>query len=134
MLEKECIQQRGFRNVNKDGTITGFQFNIRCLNYRGLWLSQLRPATVTVDGETYAGNQITWTVGGVTYTQEEMASLGDVHWDLLEPATLAVAKEGGLETGSHDLELNYLYSSSYLPPHVDTVLSAKVHKRTLILV
>ncbi len=134
MLEKECIQSRGFRNVESNGKITGFQIKIRSLNYRGLWLSQLRPATVTVDGETFTGEQITWTINGVTYTQNEMAELGDVHWGVLDPATLTIAKEGGLETGSHDIELSYLYSSSYLPPDIDTVLAAKVHKRTLILV
>lgn len=110
MLEKPCIQSRGFKNVEREGEIVGFQVNIRSLYYRGLWLSQLRPATVTVNGETYLVEQITWTINGVTYTQSEMAELGDVHWGLLEPATLTVAKEGGLESGSHEIEVNYTYS------------------------
>jgi hypothetical protein len=54
MLDRECIQSRGFRNVENQGKITGFQFNIRSLYYRGLWLSQLRPATITVDEETFS--------------------------------------------------------------------------------
>ena len=133
MLEKPCIQSRGFKNVERNGKIIGFQVNIRSLYYRGLWLSQLRPAAVTVDGETFTGDQITWTVNGVTYTQAEMASLGDVHWGLLEPATLTVEKEGGLETGSHDIEVSYTYSCSYFPPVADTVMGG-MHKRKLILV
>ncbi|WHY69052.1 DUF6379 domain-containing protein [Neobacillus sp. SuZ13] len=133
MLEKPCIQSRGFKNVEREGEIVGFQVNIRSLYYRGLWLSQLRPATVTVNGETYLVEQITWTINGVTYTQSEMAELGDVHWGLLEPATLTVAKEGGLESGSHEIEVNYTYSCSYFPPVADTVLGG-THKRTLILV
>jgi len=134
MLERECIQSRGFRNVWNQGKITGFQFNIRSLYYRGLWLSQLRPATIKVDGETFSGEQITWTINGVTYKQEEMLTLGDVHWGLLEVATLIVAKEGGLEPGAHDIELTYQYSSSYFPPAMDTLLSSAPHSRTLILV
>jgi hypothetical protein len=134
MLEKECIQSRGFRNIKSQGKITGFQFNIRSLYYRGLWLSQLRSATIKVDGETFSGDQITWTINGVTYEQEEMLTLGDVHWGLLEPATLTVVKEGGLESGAHDIELTYEYSSSYFPPSMDTLLSSAPHKRTLILV
>lgn len=134
MLERECIQSRGFRNVESQGKITGFQFNIRSLYYRGLWLSQLRPATIKVDGETFSGEQITWTINGVTYKQEEMLTLGDVHWGLLEVATLTVAKEGGLEPGTHDIELAYQYSSSYFPPAMDTLLSSAPHNRTLILV
>ena len=134
MLEKPCIQSRGFKNVEKNGKIYGFQVTIRSLYYRGLWLSQLRPATVSVDGETFSGDQITWTISGVTYTQAEMATLGDVHWGLLEPATLTVAKEGGLESGSHDIEVSYTYSCSYFPPVADTVLGAGTHKRKLIIV
>jgi hypothetical protein len=133
MLEKPCIQLRGFRNVERDEKIIGFQVNIRSLYYRGLWLSQLRPATVTVDGESFSGDQITWTINDVTYTQAEMANLGDVHWGLLEPATLTVAREGGLESGSHEIEVSFTYSCSYFPPVVDTVLGG-THKRTLILV
>ncbi|MDQ0972228.1 hypothetical protein QFZ31_002106 [Neobacillus niacini] len=133
MLEKPCIQSRGFRNVERDEKIIGFQVNIRSLYYRGLWLSQLRPATVTVDGESFSGDQITWTINDVTYTQAEMANLGDVHWGLLEPATLTVAREGGLESGSHEIEVSFTYSCSYFPPVVDTVLGG-THKRTLILV
>jgi hypothetical protein len=134
MLDRECIQSRGFRNVESQGKITGFQFNIRSLYYRGLWLSQLRPATITVDGETFSGDQITWTINGVTYEQEEMLKLGDVHWGLLEPATLTVRKESGLKSGTHDIELTYQYSSSYFPPAMDTLLSSAPHNRTLILV
>jgi len=134
MLEKESIQSRGFRNVESDGKVIGFQVNIRSLYYRGLWLSQLRPATVKVDGETFSGDQIKWTISGITYTQSEMATLGDVHWGVLEPATLTVAKEGGLESGYHDIEVSYLYSASYLPPFLDTVFGTKPHKRKLLLV
>ncbi len=134
MLERECIQSRGFRNVLSQGKITGFQINIRSLYYRGLWLSQLRPATITVDGETFSGDQITWTISGVTYEQEDMLKLGDVHWGLLEPATLTVKKDGGLKPGSHDIELTYQYSSSYFPPAMDTLLSSAPHNRKLILV
>ena len=134
MLEKECIQQKGFKNVERDGNIVGFQVKIRLLGYRGLWLSQLRPATVVVNGETFSGDQITWTIGGVTYKQDEMAELGNVHWDLLEPATLTVAKEGGLASGGHDVEVRFTYSASYLPPRIDTLIGDKTHKRKLYLV
>jgi hypothetical protein len=134
MLEKPCIQSRGFRNVESNGKIIGFQVNIRSLYYRGVWLSQLRPATVTVDGETFTNEQIQWTINGVTYSQNEMATLGEVHWGILEQATLTVAKEGGLETGSHDIEVTYSYSCSYFPPALDTILGSGVNKRTLIMV
>ncbi|WNS43985.1 DUF6379 domain-containing protein [Paenibacillus sp. MMS20-IR301] len=135
MFDKECIQSRGFKN-SKDaaGRTTGFQLTIRSLYYRGVWLSQLRPAVITVDGETFSGEQITWTINGVTYTQGEMASLGNIHWGVLDPAVFTVVKAGGLSSGPHDIELSYTYSCSYFPPSLDTVLGMKPQKRTLVLV
>lgn len=121
MLEKECIQFVGFRNVIEDGKAIGFQVKIRSVYYRGLWLSQIRPATIKVDGTTYKGNEITWKINDKEYTQEEMKSIGDIHWGINEPATLCVKKQGGLESGFHDIEFKYSFSSSYMPPNIDVV-------------
>ena len=119
MLEFPTIQQRGFRNVNEDGRISGFQVAVRSKYYRGVWLSQLRPATVTVDGQTYTGDRVTWTIGGKTYEQSELAERGDVHWSNQEAALLTVRKPGGLEPGIHEVDVAFQYSASYLPPRID---------------
>lgn len=135
MLEKEGIQARDFCNVTVDGKKTGFQLSIRLTYYRGLWLSQLRPATVAVDGEKFTGGQITWTIGGKVYQQDELGMYGDVHWGLLEPAVLTIEKPGGLTPGFHDVEVDYAYSSSYMPPEMDELLSRLIpNKRRLVLV
>ncbi len=135
MLDKECIQSRGFRNVVRDGVTTGFQLNIRSRYYRGVWLSQLRPATVIVDGVEYCGDQVTWTIADTTYTQAELATHGDRHWGLLEPATLTVELPGGLSQGAHDLEVVYTWSASYMPPELDTFFgSLEKNRRRLVLV
>ncbi len=122
MLEKEHIQSRGFRNVTENGNVTGFQVAFRSNYYRGVWLSQLRPATVIVDGETFSADQITWTICGKTYEQTELANFGDTHWPILEPAILTVRKPGGLIQGFHDLEVKYAYSCSYMPPAMDELM------------
>ena len=136
MLEKESIQSRGFRNVTEGGKVNGFQVAFRSLYYRGVWLSQLRPATVIVDGETFSGEQITWTISGKTYEQAELAQHGEVNWPLLETALLTVRKPGGLAQGIHDVEIQYSYSCSYMPPVMDELM-VKLHgpnKRQLVLV
>ena len=136
MLEKECIQSRGFQNVTEGDKVVGFQVPFRSLYYRGVWLSQLRPATVIVDGETFSGDQITWMIGGKTYEQDELATHGGVHWSLLEPAVLTVQKPGGLSQGFHEVEIQYAFSSSYMPPEMDELL-AEIQgpfKRCLLLV
>ena len=136
MLEREQIQSRGFRNVIEDGKVTGFQVAFRSLYYRGVWLSQLRPATVIVDGETFSGDQLTWTISGKTYEQAEMATLGNINWPLLEPALITIRKSGGLSQGFHDIEIKYSFSASYMPPMMDELMT-QIHgpaKRRLLLV
>jgi hypothetical protein len=119
MLEPSTIQQRGFRNVADNGNITGFQVAIRSKYYRGVWLSQLRPATVTVDGEVFSGDQISWTVSGRTVLQSELAQHGNIHWGNAEAAILTVSKAGGLNPGIHDVNVVFWCSASYMPPRID---------------
>jgi hypothetical protein len=120
MLEKELIQSRGFKNVSQGGKVTGFQVPFRTTYYRGVWLSLLKPATVTVDGEKFEGAQITWTISGKTYAQADLAKYSDVNWPYLEPAILTVSKAGGLKLGIHEVELTYSYVASYIPPDMDS--------------
>lgn len=138
MLEKSLIQSRGFKNtVSEDGTITGFQVRVRLVYYRGIMLSQLRPGDVTVDGKTYAADTIKWKFGNKLYTTAELAQTGDVLWNLLEPATLFIPEAGGLSVGYHDLKVDYRFSSSYMPPVIDTLISETTtgdHKAKLLLV
>ena len=129
MLEREYIQSRGFRNVYQGNKIVGFQVPIRTTYYRSVWLSQLRPATVKVDGETFEGNQITWTIAGRTYEQDAFPELSNVHWQLLEPAILTIRKPGGLKLGVHEIEIYYTYSACYMPPEWDLVFGHTVSRK-----
>lgn len=135
MLEKECIQSRGFKNtVDETGDVTGFQFDIRLMYYRGLWLSQIHSLAVEVDGETVPPEAVAWEIAGVLYQQEEMKDIGDVHWNVLEPATIRVAKAQGLKTGYHEIGVDLRFGSSYMPPSMDEVLSYGSHQRKLLMV
>lgn len=117
MLEQDLIQTRGFHNTyDENGVITGFQFCVRLTYYRGIFLSQLRPQKVIVDGEVYEKEQVIWSLGGQDYTCEEMKTNAQVHWNPLEPAVLKLKKPGGLQEGYHEITTGYKYSSSYMPP------------------
>jgi len=100
MLEQEVIQYRGFRNWEENGEIVGFQVCVRSDYYRGIWLSQLRPGRVIVDGELFPWNTIIWNIDGVDYTTDEMAKRSDKFWRNSEVATLKVRKPGGLAQGA----------------------------------
>ncbi len=116
MLEREIIQSVGFRNIKDGDKITGFQFKIRLPYYRGVFLSQLRPGTLYVDGEKFSREDIIWNIKGTDYTYEEMKSNMDAHWATTEPAVLKVPKDGGLLQGFHDLTYGFCFTSSYMPP------------------
>lgn len=115
MLEKDPVQQRGFHNVYEGGQAVGFQVRYRSTYYRGVWLSLSTGFEVTVDGETFSGDEVKVTIGGRTYTQEEMTKIGDLQWPNYEAAVLNVAKPGGLSLGVHDVAVNWGHRTSYIP-------------------
>ena len=116
-MEKQVIQSVGFRNLkDASGKAVGFQFKVRLPYYRGIFLSQIRPGTLFVDGERIEKDQITWVINGEEHTNEEMRTNFKVHWAVTTPAVLKVKKEGGLKQGFHDLKYGFCFTSSYMPP------------------
>ena len=115
-MEKQVIQSVGFRNIKENGEITGFRFKIRLPYYRGIFLSQIMPGTLFVDGERIGKEDILWELGGETYTNEEMAEDYKTHWNPTECMVLKVRKPGGLAQGYHDLKYGFCFTSSYMPP------------------
>ena len=116
MLEKEVIQSVGFRNIKEDGKVTGFQFKVRIPYYRGIFLCQLRPGSLWVDGRKFEKEEIIWNINGKDRTAEEMVSDRETHWAVTEPAVIKVKLDGGLEQGFHDLKFGFCFTSSYMPP------------------
>ena len=111
-MEREVIQSVGFRNIKEDGKITGFQMKIRLPYYRGIFLSQLRPGTLFVDGERFEKEEILWNIDGEDYSYEEMKSDYKTHWAVTKPAVIKVKKAGGLSQGYHDLVYGFCFTSS----------------------
>ena len=109
------ILDKGFRNVSQGGQTTGFQLQVKTGYYRGTYLSLLEGFEVTVDKETFKEDQIRVTIENRTYSIAELANLTDVRWPFLEPATLTVAKPGGLKPGRHDVKVVQKTRVSYMP-------------------
>lgn len=118
-MEKQVIQSVGFRNIKENGKVVGFQLKIRLPYYRGVFLSQIKPGNLTVDGEVFTPDQITWRINGEDYTPQEMRADWKNHWHPMEPAVLLVRKEGGLAQGYHDLEYGFCCTHSYMPPFLE---------------
>ena len=127
MLEQHVIQQKGFANV--DG---GFQVAVRCPYYRGIWASLLEGVELTVDGETFASDDVRWTLAGRDFATAELAEATDARWPFEDPAVLTVEKPGGLEPGLHDVEVSVTWRWSYIP--VEMQPTTNISNRKLVLV
>lgn len=115
-MEKQVIQSVGFRNIRENGEVTGFQFKIRLPYYRGIFLSQIMPGTLFVDGERIEKENIVWCLRGEEYSNEQMSSDFRTHWNPTECMVLKVKKPGGLAQGWHHLKYGFCFTSSYMPP------------------
>ncbi len=109
------ILQRGFKNTPGEGGPGGFQLLVKSCYYRGVALSLVEGVEVTVDGEAFDQSKIRFATGGQTYTFDQMAKIGNRHWEWLEPATVYVAKPGGLQPGMHDVQVVVKLRISYMP-------------------
>ena len=92
-MEKQVIQSVGFRNIkDEEDNVTGFQFKVRLPYYRGIFLSQIRPGTLYIDGEKIEKENIVWNINGEDFTNEEMAADFKNHWSVTTPAVRKVKK------------------------------------------
>lgn len=109
------ILTRGFRNLTRNGQVTGFQLQVLSGYYRGVYLTLIEGFEVTVDGESFGRDRIRCTFGNRTYTQDEMEKQADARWQWAEPVTLTVDKPGGLKPGMHDVQVVVKIRVSYMP-------------------
>ena len=121
-MEKQVIQSVGFRNIVENGEVTGFQLRIRLPYDRGVYLSQVIPGHLTVDGEVFGSDEILWRVNGEDFRYADMRADCKTHWHPQEPATLIVKKPGGLAQGFHDICYGFCCTHSYMPPQMEALL------------
>ena len=116
MLETHMLNPDGYKNVTGgDGTVCGFAFQMRVPYYRGFSLSILRNIAVNVDGVDYAREDITLTVNGETFTQEEARTVVSNRWIFGRFGEITVKKEGGLAAGPHHITVTVTIAPSYMP-------------------
>ncbi len=110
MLDTHMIQTRGFRNRDD-----GFEVRVRLPYYRGLWTGLIVGASVTVDGQRFEPEDITWTIGGRTRSLDALRADETARWSIEQPATLSVAGADRLALGFHDVAVELRLNMSYIP-------------------
>lgn len=117
MAGRQVFNPDGFRNIEKDGQITGYEFQFKAQYYRGVTLSIVRDIKVTVDGTEEPRENLRFTVNGETFTLDEMSTVvdSDYRWEFGEFATVSVLRDGGLSAGSHHIAAYQKIVPSYMP-------------------
>jgi hypothetical protein len=115
VFDQYMIVGEAFRNVEKDGRVTGFQLGMRLPYYRGVVLSLVGDTVVTVDGEQMPRERMTVTVGGKTHRLSELENEPAEKWEFGDIGIVTVEKPGGLEAGEHVVVLRQHMRISYVP-------------------
>ena len=115
MFDRYMICEDTARNVTTDGRVSGFAFGARLPYYRGLGLSMVEDVAVTIDGEKAPRDRVRITVGGRTFTLDEMETEYEARWEFGDIVMVTVLKDGGLAAGEHKLELMEQLRVSYMP-------------------
>ena len=131
MFEKYMVCTRGFKNVLSRGETTGFQLKVRITYYRGIPLSCVEGFDVTVDGETFPRDKVTFSIGNHSFPLTQMGNVVDVRWPFGDRATLTISKPGGLQPGIHDIEVVETLRISYMPN--STSIATARRKVTLVI-
>lgn len=127
MLDRDIIQNRGFRNVPG-----GFELRLRNPNYRGVAGSLLDGVEVAVDGRKWEDDHTRITLQGRTFTLDELRASTGVRWQLDEAATVTVPDPDGLAPGVHDVEVAVYLRRPYFPPFVSRSVFRSARKRVIV--
>jgi hypothetical protein len=103
-----------FKNVERDGRVTGFQIGVRVPYYRGVYLSLFEGIELVVDGERFAPERVSVTLGDKTYRLTQLPDEPDDRWEFGQVGILTVEKPGGLAPGEHLVELKISLNIYYM--------------------
>ena len=123
MAGRQIYNQEGFKNIDNDGSITGYQFEFKAQYYRGFTLSIIRDIKVNVDGVDEPRENIRLTVNGETFTLDETRTVIDPNyrWEFGDYARITVLRDGGLPKGNHHMEAVQIIAPSYMPFQLESV-------------
>jgi hypothetical protein len=104
MFDSFLIRDGSLQNVEIDGFVIGFKFDVRICDYRGCFLSLHNGYYINVDGEEYPRELQKMEVNGKPPRDfDEIAKAVWEHWFFGDFATIYVQKPLGLSKGKHSI-------------------------------
>lgn len=93
------------KNVEVDGVVTGYEFQIKYPSYRGCFLSCIEELKFKLDGKELDDTMVYFCLNGKEFTIAELADLFREYWYVRTPATIRVTQFGGISKGEHELNV-----------------------------
>jgi hypothetical protein len=116
MFDNYVLSEKGFKNVEKNGEVIGYELRTRITYYRGIPLSMIQDIQLTVDGVEVPREKIKFSPDGETYfTLDEMWTVTSYKWEYGVEGIIFVEQSGGLPEGPHELTLTQGVRVSYIP-------------------
>lgn len=111
----DVVCDGSLKNTYANGAKNGYAFDIRLSYYRGHFLSDIDLFEVYLDGEKADEHDVSFGINGKEFSVFQLPYLISEFWTLLEPAHIKVRKPGGLEKGTHRIDVKLMLRVPYLP-------------------
>ncbi|RCA11202.1 C-glycoside deglycosidase beta subunit domain-containing protein [Enterococcus durans] len=116
MFDGNVLKEKSFKNITEAGKTTGFEVQTNITYYRGIPLSMINNIRVFVDGREVPREDIRFSVDKVDwFTLDELKTVTSYKWEYNVAATVRVLQDGGLAKGKHDIKLNVITRTAYIP-------------------
>lgn len=116
MFDNNVFKKDSLKNTVVEGETVGFELETFITYYRAIPLSMVDDIQVKVDGEQVARETITCSPNGQDwFTLDEMETVTTYKWEYDVPLKIRMAKEGGLSSGEHEVELTVITRTAYIP-------------------
>ena len=126
MLDPQMIQTRGFRN-----TADGFEVRLRLPYYRGVWTNLLVGASIAVDDEAFAAEDIRWAIGDASFSLADLRESETARWPVDVPAVLSLPRAEPLAIGFHTVAAELRLTMSYIPEELQPTVWTEQRKLVL---
>ena len=121
MFDNNVFIEGSCKNTVVENKTIGYEMQTHITYYRGIPLSMVNNIRVTTDGVEVPREDIRCSVdeGEYWFTLDEMKTVVEHKWEYGEPMTVRVLKENGLTSGEHEIDLNVIVRTAYIPVPLD---------------
>ncbi|MDO4622606.1 MAG: DUF6379 domain-containing protein [Eubacteriales bacterium] len=116
MFDNNVFLENSCKNIEADGSITGFELQTNITYYRGIPLSMLEYVHVVLDDEAIPDESLQVSLDRTDwFTLKEAETVTTYKWEYGDPLYIRVNYAGGLSKGTHKIKLTVAVRTAYIP-------------------